>query len=117
MLTLLRSVKFSQFLQRTEAIIVFGWGMGLFISISTYFYSGAKGLAHWFNLKDYRPLLLPMGVIWIFMAKYSFEDIFVLYKFLSPKIYAPYSFSLLFIPLILLWIGYGIKKALKEGRK
>ncbi|MFW6006544.1 MAG: GerAB/ArcD/ProY family transporter [Halanaerobiales bacterium] len=108
-LTLMRSVELSQFLQRTETLIIFSWGMGLFISVSTFLYCGAKGMAQWLNLIDYRPLVFPMGTFWIFLSIYSFEDMFVLYTFLSPEIFAPYGLILLVIPLFILWIGYGIK--------
>lgn len=112
-LTLMRSVILTRFLQRTELLIVFGWGMGLFISVSTFLYCGARGLAQWFNLHDYNPLLGPMSVLWTYMSYFSFDSMFVFYKFISPEIYAPYGLGILFLPLVLLWLGFIFRKIMK----
>ncbi|MFW6256762.1 MAG: GerAB/ArcD/ProY family transporter [Bacillota bacterium] len=113
-LTLMRSIIFTHFLERTEIIIIFGWGMGLFISVSTFLYCGARGIADWFNLNDYKFLLLPMSIIWIYMSNYSFTNIFTLYKFMSPQIFGPYGLSLLLGPLLILWTGYLVKSIYRK---
>ncbi len=118
-LTLMRSVEMGSFLERMEVLIVFGWGLGLFISVSTFLYCGAKGLSQLLNLKDIRPLLLPMALIWVFMGVHGFKDIFSLYEFLQPAVFAPYGFTLLVVPLVLLWGGYGVRYILgkiKDGK-
>ena len=106
LLTLIRSVQITYFLQRMEVLVIFSWGFGLFISVSTFLYSGAKGFAQWLKIEDYRILLWPMAVIWVFMAVGGFEDIFALYEFFQPDIFAPYGLALLIFPLALLWLAY-----------
>ncbi|MFW5992359.1 MAG: GerAB/ArcD/ProY family transporter, partial [Halanaerobiaceae bacterium] len=113
--TLMRSVVLTQFLQRTESLVVFGWGMGLFIYVSTYLYSGASGLARWLNLDDYRPLLPLMGVIWVIVVHYRFKTIFVLQWLLSPEIFGRIGILILIIPLFFLWLALGLKNEQKGG--
>jgi spore germination protein KB len=117
-LSLIRSVQVSRFLLRTEVFVIFAWGFGLFISVSTYLYCGAKGIATWLNLEDYRPLVFPMGVIWIFLSVHGFKNVFDLNKFLSPEIISPYyGFFFLFLPLFLLWSGYFLRLFLNKLMK
>jgi len=108
-LTLLRSVQLSDFLQRTEVLLIVAWGLGVFVSLSTYLYCGAKGLAQLFNLKKHNYLLIPMSFIWVYLTINFFDNMFELYAFLKPEVYVPYSYSFLIIPLILLYGGYGLK--------
>lgn len=110
LLTLIRSVQLSSFLQRMDALIIFSWGFGLFVSVSTFVYSGARGLSQWLNLKDYRSILWPMAVIWVFLSFSGFDSIFDLYQFMQPVTFGPYGFFMLIIPLVLLWLGYGYNK-------
>ncbi len=116
LLSLTRSVQLSEFLQRMEVLVIFSWGFGLFVSISAFLYSGAKGICQWLGLEEYRPLIWPMSVIWVFLSVHGFEDIFALYSFLSPEIFAPYGFLLLMGPLILLWSAYGIRAIFKRRK-
>ena len=108
-LTLIRSIEVSEFLQRAEALLIFSWGFGLFISVSTYLYSGASGISILTGLNDYRPLVWPMSIVWVFLSIHGFEDIFILNSFLQPKVFVPYGILMLVFPLILLWGGYGYK--------
>lgn len=110
LLSLMRSIRVSSFLERMEILVIFSWGFGLFISISTYMYSGAQGLAQWLSLKDYRAIIWPMAVIWIFLTVQGFDDIFALYNFLKLETFAPYGFALLIFPLLILWSAYLIRK-------
>ena len=110
LLFLIRSIEVTRFLQRTEVLVMFSWGFGLFVSVATYLYAGAMGITQWFNLEDYRNLVLPMGIIWIFMSVHGFENIFALNTLLTPRIFAVYGIFILVLPLIILWISYLIKK-------
>jgi len=108
-LILIRSIEVSDFLQRTEALLIFAWNFGLFISVSTYLYCGARGIADLTGIKDYHALVWPMSIIWIFLSIHGFEDIFALNSFLQPEVFVPYGIFMLLLPLILLWLGYGIR--------
>lgn len=112
LLYLIRSVKLSEFFQRTEALVMLSWGFGLFVSISAFLYGGARGLSQLLNLKDYRTVIWPISVLWLFMSIQCFEDIFEFHSFLKPKTFAPYGLFLLLLPLILLWGSYFFKNSI-----
>ncbi|MGM0410587.1 MAG: GerAB/ArcD/ProY family transporter [Bacillota bacterium] len=112
-LTLLRSVKATNFLQRTEALIIFGWGMGFFIALSTYLYCGAKSLSQVLNLKNYKITIIPLSILILYLSLYVFEDIFTLYKYISPENYYINGIIFLIVPLTFLWLGYGLKSLVK----
>ena len=112
-LTLLRSVKATEFLQRTEVLIIFGWGMGFFIALSTYLYCGTKSLSQVLNLKDYKITVIPLSILIAFLSLYVFEDIFTLYKYINPENYYINGILFLIAPLTFLWLGYGLKSLLK----
>jgi spore germination protein KB len=110
LLTLIRSVKMSKFLERGEVLVILAWAFGLFISASTFLYCGASGLAQWFKIKSYESIVWPMAAIWVILTIHGFEDIFSLYEYLRPEIYSLYGFTIILAPLILLWSGFFIKK-------
>jgi len=117
LLTLMRSIKVTEFLERMEILLIFAWGLGLFITVTVFLYSGVKGLSQILNLKDHRLILWPVGVIILFLSIHGFEDIFCLYDFLKPATFAPYSIGLLMVTLVLLWLGYGLRKLMKKFRE
>ena len=110
LLTLIRSVSLSRFLERVEVLVILAWGLGLFISVCTYLYCGAKAMAQWLKLKEYRPLVFPMSVFWVVLSLHGFENIFSLYEYLKPENFFPYGAVLLTVPLAILWIGYFLRK-------
>ncbi len=107
---LMRAAQVSEFLERVEPLIVFAWGFGLFIAVSTYLYCGARGIAQIFNLQDYRPLIPPMAVIWVTLGQEMSEDVLDFRSFIEPEIFAPYAGLFLLSPLVIIWIVWGIRK-------
>jgi len=115
LLTLMRSIQVTEFLERMEILLVFAWGLGLFITVTVFLYSGVKGLSQVLNLKDHRIILWPVGVIILFLSIHGFEDIFSLYDFLKPATFVPYSIGLLVLTLGLFWLSYGLRKLMKKS--
>lgn len=115
-LSSIRGLERSEFVERLEIFGILAWGFGLFISVSAYLYCGARGLAQVFKLRDYRPLVFPMAVIWSTLSLHAYESIFELRSFLSPEIFFPYSLSTIVIPYSILWTFYLIsgKKEAEE---
>ncbi len=110
LLYLIRAVKITEFFQRTEALVMVAWGFGVFISISTFLYCGAKGLAQIINLQDHRSIIWPISIICLFMSIQGFKDIFAFYDFLKFETFAPFKLSVyIILPLVLLWSGYFVR--------
>lgn len=113
-LRMVRSVRISAFLERVESLTVFAWGLGVFAGLAVYLYAGAIGVAHFFGLKRYRPLVPPMTVIWVVLAVHILEDVFELRDLLEYRVMGPYGLALLAAPLALLWAVYGARALLKR---
>ncbi|KJS00997.1 MAG: hypothetical protein VR68_05965 [Peptococcaceae bacterium BRH_c4a] len=61
--SLVRMVSVGNFLERIESVMVAIWIIGLFGKITWFYYAVVLGSAQLLNLKDYRPLVLPLGVL------------------------------------------------------
>lgn len=116
---MVRNLQISTFLERFEALTIFGWGFGLFISVSTFLYCGAKGLAKLMKLGSYRPLILPMAVIWVAFSFHEYRDIFALEEVFRPNFIGPFVLSwflLSIFPLCLASLIKNIKGGKKDGK-
>ncbi|MFE4430991.1 GerAB/ArcD/ProY family transporter, partial [Peribacillus butanolivorans] len=60
---LARKLNVGDFLQRIEAIMAIMWIITIYFKMACYFYATVIGLAQTLNMKDYRPLTLPLGMI------------------------------------------------------
>ncbi|KQU13954.1 hypothetical protein ASG65_27715 [Bacillus sp. Leaf13] len=60
-----RKLNVGDFLQRIEAIMALMWIITIYFKTAFYFYASVIGLAQTLNMKDYRPLTLPLGMILI----------------------------------------------------
>lgn len=115
--SLARAIRLTEFLERLEALVVLPWGFGLFIAVSVYLYCGAKGLSQVFNLKDYRPLIPPMAVLWIAMSIQVSADMFELSRFFRPEVIGPFALVLILVPNGMLWLAYGIRRLTQKGKQ
>ncbi len=61
--SLVRQVSIADFLERIDAVLVAIWVLGMFGKIALFYYAAVLGAAQLANLRDYRPLVLPVGVI------------------------------------------------------
>ncbi|KRF15593.1 hypothetical protein ASG93_33540 [Paenibacillus sp. Soil787] len=60
---LAQKINIGDFFQRVEAIIAVIWFFTLFTRVIIFFYAIVLGLAQIMKLKDYRPLIIPIGLI------------------------------------------------------
>lgn len=105
----IRSVRISEFLERAEILAVLSWGFGLFVTLSTFLYCGARGTARLIGIKDYRHILLPMSIIWIVLSIHDFENVFEIRSLFAPEVMGPYGLFLILFPYLFLWVGYLIQ--------
>lgn len=108
----IRAVEISEFLERVEAPLIFAWGFGLFIGVSTFLYCLTRGISQWLNLADHRHIILPMAVIWGAHAIHVAEDIFQVQQFFAPSVLGPFIFLMLALPHGTLWIVFLLKRVL-----
>lgn len=102
---LAQRISIGNFLQRIEITIVFLWITTIYIRTFIYFYASVKGLGHILNLKEHRPLILPLGMIVIGLSQITHPSI-VHSMMYNKKVFLPFAatFALL-LPLLLLVVA------------
>ncbi|WP_161486059.1 GerAB/ArcD/ProY family transporter [Desulfotomaculum copahuensis] len=87
---------------RLDAIWMIIWIVGIFAKIGLWYYCAVLGTAQWLNLKDYRILIAPIGVIIVAVSMSQYNTSTDMINFIAgPWISFAYLFEW-FIPLILL---------------
>ncbi len=101
-----RMIHLANFLERPEAVIMVIWVTGVFIKVCLFYYALVLGSAHLLGLKDFRPMVLPIGVVIISCSILFFRSIIDLAHFLG-QVWPPFSLSIysLALPLILLVVS------------
>jgi len=107
---LARLINVGDFFQRIEAIVAIMWMITIYFKMSIYFYASVIGLAQIFNVKDYRPLALPLGIISVSLSLIFFPNIVQSLTFdkeIWPLYVSTYG---LFLPFLLLVVNALRKK-------
>ncbi len=101
-----------------EILVVVAWGFGIFIGLAVFIYCGAKGISQLTGIKDYRPLIWPMAVIWVMISVQGYRDLFQVRSLFQPAVLAPLAiFGWVLIPFGILWSGYFIYLLKGGGRR
>ncbi len=58
-----RYISVGGYIENLESVIMTTWVMGNLVKISVFYYAIVLGTAQWLKLSDYRPLVLPMGLL------------------------------------------------------
>lgn len=108
-----RVVSVGNFLERMESIVMVIWVLGMLIKVALFYYVFVLGSAQWLNIQDYKPLVMPSGVIMAALALLLFANLQEMFDFMQPAICTPYTLIFIFlIPIILLFIEYLKAKSL-----
>ncbi|PLR80694.1 spore gernimation protein [Bacillus canaveralius] len=111
---LARKIDIANFLQRIEAIVAGMWFITIFFKLTICFYASVLGLAQTLNLKEYRPLTLPLGMILVVLSIIISPNM-VYFQTLLAKTWFPFTLTYgFFLPLLLLVVAIFRKKYLKE---
>ena len=103
-------IEIGQFFQRLEAFIMLMWVTGVIVKISIFHYVASLATAQVFGLKDYKPTVIPIGLITVAWSVTFFSNITELKDFLG-RIWPYFAFGFeLFIPLALLLVALVRKK-------
>lgn len=92
------------FLQRLEIIPVVGILGGGFIKVSVCLLGTTRGLAHILNLKDYRFLITPIGLLMLNLSIFVYDDILELTTW-SSDIWPSYSFVFQILLPVFIWLA------------
>ncbi|WP_059105883.1 GerAB/ArcD/ProY family transporter [Shouchella shacheensis] len=107
---LARKINVGNFFQRVEAFLALTWFILVYFKMLLYFYAGALGLSQILNLKGYRPLTFPLGMIVVVLSTIIYPT--VTYQQNWDRDISTMIWFLLgiILPLIMLTVGIVKKK-------
>ncbi len=90
---MLRYALVGYFLTGLEAVFIILWLTSSYLEILVFFYPGVIGLAQWLNLKDYKPLIMPMAAVTVAlsMVPHNVVEMLALDSLKNPTILLPLS--------------------------
>ncbi|MBP1155544.1 MULTISPECIES: endospore germination permease [unclassified Paenibacillus] len=94
---------------RSEAVLAGLWFISIFFKITICFYASALGLAQTFKLKDYRPFLLPLGMIMTVLSLLVYPNQTYAQIFIR-TIWTPYALTYMVIFPVVLFIVARMRK-------
>ncbi|SDN09533.1 spore germination protein KB [Psychrobacillus sp. OK028] len=114
---LAKMINIGNFINRVESLMAALWIICLYYKMVLYFYASVYGLAQILNLKDYRPLTYPLGMIVVVLSLVVFPNVIDQHIFDSTTSkYFSLTIGLL-LPLLMV-IVYAIRrKQLKKDAK
>lgn len=109
--SLTQMVSIGDFLERIEIIFLTVWILSLFIRVTIFYYAAALGTAQILRLKDYKPLILPLGAIIVSLSVFLFESQADIKKFTSYETWTVYALPfVVLLPLALIFTELVRKK-------
>ncbi len=110
-----RYVSLADFFENLESIAMAVWIVEAFIKISVFFYAAALGTAQWLNLKDYRIVIWPLGILFLEFGFWKLPITMELNHFLTVTLPFYGSFIQIIIPLFLLILALVKSRKRKES--
>lgn len=99
---LAKKINIGNFIERIEVILAIIWFITIFIKTCFYFYAGIIGIAQTLNLKDYRSITLPFGMIVITSAIIIFPNSVYAHDWIGTTWVSISIILGLFLPILLL---------------
>lgn len=102
---LVRYISIAEFLEHLDPFFMVFWIGSVFIKITLFYYITCLAIAQWLNLRDYKPVTLPVATIISALSVLLFDNITELVNFIT-KVWGPYALSIqLGIPALLLVVA------------
>ena len=73
--TAVQYINIGDFLAHLESLVMAFWIMGAFIKIAVLLYILSLGIAQWFSLSEYRPLVFPVAFLVILLAFWQIPNV------------------------------------------
>lgn len=101
-LQMARYISLLELFERMEPLIMLTWIGGGFVKVGIFYYCAVLAMAQWLNLREYKALVLPTGVLLVVLSIVLWEN-YVEFYHMGYKIVPPYFFALeIGLPLTLL---------------
>lgn len=113
-----RYISVADFFQNLDSVVMGIWIIGMYQKISVFYYATVIGTSQLLGLRDYRPLVLPFGILVVIMGFWSIPDQLHVSQFdtFAFPIYGPLVQTV--FPLLLLILAFWQKRgeASQAGR-
>ncbi|NOU65841.1 GerAB/ArcD/ProY family transporter [Paenibacillus sp. LMG 31461] len=108
--TLAKNISIGHFLERVEGILISIWILSTFLKIVLTFHASLLGFAQIMNIKDEKPLVVPLALGMIILSLMCYPNTIFINDFLS-KNWAPFALIFtLFLPFLLLVASWFTQK-------
>ncbi|REK71793.1 GerAB/ArcD/ProY family transporter [Paenibacillus paeoniae] len=106
---LAKKINVGHFLQRIEIVMAIMWFITIFYRLCFYFYGAVLGLQQLFNLKEYRPVVLPLGMLFVALSLVVHPNVMHSSEY-EENAWVPFIATFcFFLPLVLLGV-HAIRK-------
>lgn len=106
-------IKVGTFLQRIEVTVDFVFTVTAFIKSSVCLFVACKGIGRFFNLTDYRSIVIQTGLLMTYFSRFVYDDIMEMRNW-AFLVYNYYAFPFQVAFPVIIWI---IAEIRKKGRK
>lgn len=111
---LAKKINIGNFLQRIESFMAVLWMITLYFRVTLYLYAISSATSELFGLKNYRPVVLPLGLIAVVLSIVNFPNA-SFHQAWDMKTWIPYAITAgIFLPLLL--SGVHLIRRGKESR-
>ncbi|MFC5447720.1 GerAB/ArcD/ProY family transporter [Paenibacillus aestuarii] len=112
--SLAKQINIGNFLERVEILIAGMWFLTVYFKTTFYFYAFVRGLAQILNIRDYRSLAMPSGMLLVIYSLVVYPNVAYMSSF-DTKAYIPYALTAgLVYPLLILAVSVMRKSKLKN---
>ncbi len=104
-LILARQISIAEFIERAEPFVMLIWVLGGFVKVGVFYYCTVLATAQWLNLKEYKALVLPTGVLLTTLSVVLWGNVMELSHQITkllPPVFIPIEVGL---PLLLLVVA------------
>ena len=102
-------INIMDFVQRMELTVVIVFIMGAYVKSTVCLYVASKGIANILKLKDYRSVVMQMGLLMLYLAYILYSNIMQM-RYWAINIYQYYAFPMQVILPIIIWIFAEVKR-------
>ncbi|MFC4770094.1 GerAB/ArcD/ProY family transporter [Effusibacillus consociatus] len=101
-----RYINLADFFTHLESLFMAIWVLGAFVKICVFFYVTAMGAAQWMNLREYQPIVFPVGFLLLLMSVWVAPNLQELTHALSTSIIFSALTVLVCIPAALFGVAW-----------
>lgn len=108
-----RIIEFGDFLTRVEGAITINFVLAGITKIAVCLIAATKGISKLFNVKNYKDLIVPTGVMILTLCTFLYSSVLQMFGFI--KVYPIYAFPFQVIIPIIIWIASEINVRKKSN--